>query len=72
MSDPLIRNLEPDGKRALKARAARNGRFQQADVRAILEELRPESKSWVALLHSASQSVGDIELEQPERHSARE
>ena len=72
MSDPLIRNLEPDVKRALKARAASNGRSQQAEARAILEkELRSESRSWVTLLRSASQSVGGIELEQPERHPAR-
>ncbi|MDJ1651347.1 MULTISPECIES: FitA-like ribbon-helix-helix domain-containing protein [Gordonibacter] len=72
MSDLLIRNLAPRDKNALRARAARNGRSQQAEARAILENaLRSESREWTSLLRSAAQAVDGIEVEQPQRHPAR-
>ncbi|WP_080797261.1 FitA-like ribbon-helix-helix domain-containing protein [Arabiibacter massiliensis] len=72
MSDLLIRNLESATKDALRARAARNGRSQQAEARAILEAaLEPEPRSWVSRLRKAAAAAEGIEIELPERHPAR-
>ena len=72
MSDLLIRNLESATKDALRARAAKNGRSQQAEARAILEcALRPDSHDWVSMLRRAAVSADGIEIEVPERHPAR-
>ncbi len=71
--DLLVRDLDPAAKGLLKKRAARHGRSQQAEAKAILESsLRSEQRSWVSRLRSAAQAVGGIELEEPARHVARE
>lgn len=71
--DLLVRDLDASTKDLLKRRAARHGRSQQAEAKAILESsLRSEQKSWVSRLRSASEAVGGIELEEPKRHAARE
>lgn len=72
MPDLLIRNLDGKTKDVLVARAARNGRSQQAEARAILESaLHDESHDWVSLLRSAAAAAGGIDMEIPERHPAR-
>lgn len=73
MADLLIRDLNEGTKQLLRERAARHGRTQQGEARAILESsLRPEATSWVARLRNAAQAVGGIDIEDPERHPARE
>ena len=72
MSDLLVRDMSSSAKEALRRRAAENGRSQQAEAKAILEEsLLGSSTSWVARLRAAGQAVGGIDLPEPERHVAR-
>jgi len=72
MSDLLIRNINEDLKRELSARAARNGRSQQAEALSILESaLADNSRSWVALLSRAAERADGIDLPEIERHPAR-
>ncbi|MBC5585401.1 plasmid stabilization protein [Eggerthella guodeyinii] len=72
MPDLLIRNLDHRAKDALVARAAKNGRSQQAEARAILESaLQPEPRDWVSMLRRAAASADGLEIEAPERHPAR-
>ena len=71
--DLLIRDLDPAIKELLKERAARHGRTQQGEAKAVLEaSLRSEETSWVSRLRRAAASVGGIELEAPVRHLPRE
>ena len=73
MADLLIRDLDSETKQLLRERAARHGRTQQGEAKAILEaSLQPKSASWVVRLRSAAQAVGGINLEEPVRHVARE
>lgn len=72
MSDILIRDVDPVVQHRLKERAAHNGRSQQKEAKAILEEALAPQRSWVRILYDAARSVGGIELELPERHPARE
>ncbi|MEE0706629.1 MAG: hypothetical protein UCH28_09650 [Adlercreutzia sp.] len=70
--DLFARDLDPTAKRLLKARAASQGRSQQAEAKAILEStLQVERTSWVSRLRRAAQAVEGIELEEPMRHPAR-
>ncbi len=72
MADLLVRNLDDAMKEALAARAARNGRSQQAEARSILEDaLRSSSSSWTARLRRAARLADGIEFELPARHPAR-
>lgn len=72
MSDLLIRNIDCKTKRALVARAARNGRSQQAEARAIIESaLDEDACDWVSLLRNAAALSDGIEIEVPARHAAR-
>ena len=73
VADVLVRNLSSGAKEALASRAARNGRSQQAEAKAILEAaLRDDAANWVSRLRRAASAVGGIELELPARHAARE
>ena len=72
MADLLVRHVDGAVKDALAARAARNGRSQQAEIQSILEEaLGSDSSSWVMRLHRAAQLADGIDLPAPERHPAR-
>jgi antitoxin FitA len=58
-----IRRLPDETHRALKVRAAQNGRSTEAEVRAILEEaVRPRVRMGTAL-RSLGRRVGGVELE---------
>lgn len=73
MPNILIRDLSEETKRRLEKRARENGRSQNAEVLAILDEaLEPETKTWFDMLRETVEEVGGIELELPERHPARE
>ena len=68
MPNILIRNVSEETKQRLEQRAAANGRSQNAEAVAILEEaLAPEEKSWFEMLREAVEEVGgvDLELERP-------
>lgn len=72
MADLLIRNIDEDLKRELTARAARNGRSQQAEALSILQSaLSNSSRSWVSLLSRAGDRADEITLPEIERHPAR-
>lgn len=72
MADLLIRDISPAAKRALKERAARHGRSQQREAKAILEaSLRDDATSWVSRLRTFATATGGVELEEPVRHPAR-
>ncbi len=72
MPSLLIRDVPDDVKRALVLRAAENGRSQQAEARAVLEEaLCPRAGSWVSLLRDVADSADGIDLACPRRHAPR-
>ncbi len=58
MSQLLVRNIAPTVVKALRERAARNGRSAEAEHREILREALVERPSLVALL-LAMPDVGD-------------
>lgn len=73
MADMLLRGIPDQTKELLAARAERNGRSQNAEALAILEEaLMPERRTWFDMLRETVEDVGGIELELPERHPFRE
>ena len=73
MSDLLVRGMSEGTKERLRVRAASNGRSQQAEAKAILDEaLCADSRSWVARLRSASLAVGGIDFPELARHAPRE
>lgn len=73
MGDILIRNVGEDVKRALSLRAARNGRSQQAEARAIIEDaVRRDGRSWAGRLYDAARAVNGVDLDLPSRHRPRE
>lgn len=73
MAAATIRNLSDEAHRALKARAARNSRSTEAEMRAILEAaVRPEDRLRLgAALAEMSRKIGltdaDIEALAPAR-----
>ena len=72
MADLLVRHVDETVKDALAARAARNGRSQQAEVQLILKEaLADDSSSWVMRLRRVAQLSDGIDFPAPERHPAR-
>lgn len=72
MGDLLIRNIDPATKRALSMRAAKHGRSQQAEARAILEKaVSAGERSWASRLYEAGQRIGGVDLEAPKRHQPR-
>jgi plasmid stability protein len=63
MAAVTIRGLPDETHRALKLRAAQQGRSTEAEIRAILEEaVRPKVRLGSAL-RAAGRSVGGVELE---------
>lgn len=72
MPSLLIRDVSEQTKRALAIRAAEHGRSQQAEARHIIEDtLTPKPQSWVSLFREGAQSVGGIEIPEPQRHIPR-
>lgn len=72
MSDLLIRNCDEQTKRALRMRAAQNGRSQQAEALSILRAaLAGQPKSWLEVLRESAASVDGMEFELPKRHAPR-
>ncbi len=72
MPNLLIRDLSESTKRQLAIRAAENGRSQQAEALAILEDsLEPKTDSWFDALRDMSNNVGGIDLPTTDRHSPR-
>lgn len=65
MSAVTIRNLPEETHRALKHRAAQNGKSTEAEIRAILEEaVRPEGRIKLGTeLANFGKQFGGIELE---------
>lgn len=71
--DLLIRDIDTSTKELLSQSAARHGRSQQGEAKAILEaSLKSQNRSWVRRLHDLSLTEGGVDLLQPERHAARE
>lgn len=72
MPSLLIRDLSESTKRKLAVQAAKNGRSQQAEALAILEDsLEPKTDSWFDSLREMSGNVGGIDLPTMNRHSPR-
>ena len=68
----LVRDLDESTKRALAISAAKHGRSQQAEAKAILEEaLAPKEKSWVEMLRTGAEEVGGIDIPLSPRHAPR-
>ena len=68
----LVRDLDEGTKRALAVSAAKNGRSQQAEAKAILEEaLMPKEESWIEMLRAGAEEVGGIEVPLHPRHAPR-
>ena len=65
MCNILIRNVPEETKRRLVERAEKNGRSQNAEAVAILEEALAPEKTWFAMLREVVDEVGGIELERP-------
>ena len=65
MAAVTIRNLPDETHRALKARAARNGRSTEAEIREILgEAVRPRAYEGLGdLLAKVGAGVGGVELD---------
>ena len=74
MADLLIRGIDEETKRRLAVQAAKNGRSQQAEAKAILEAALEEKneKTWIDVLMEGAKEVGGYNLELPERLPARE
>ena len=65
-----VRNLDDDAIRRLQARAARNGRSTEAEVRAILVEAvaeQDEPANFLITLPKRFAEIGGVDLELPER-----
>lgn len=72
MPSLLIRDMSEATKQRLAVQAAENGRSQQAEAIAILEETLHSSQTpWFENLLQISQEVGGIDLPVIERHSPR-
>ena len=64
MPNILIRDLPEETKQRLAQRAKENGRSQNAEAIAILEEaLAPAKKTWFDMLRETVEEVGGVELE---------
>lgn len=68
----LVRDLDESTKRALAISAAKHGRSQQAEAKAILEDaLAPRDESWVQMLRAGAEEVGGIDVPLEHRHIPR-
>ena len=73
MAEMLIRGIPEETKARLAQRAKANGRSQNAEALAILEEsLQPEKRTWFDILREAAEEVGGFELERPTWAPSRE
>ncbi len=64
MSAITIRNLKDETHRAIKARAIKNARSTEAEIRAILDEVaKPEEKGIGTLLFEFGQRHGGVVLD---------
>ena len=65
MAAVTIRNLTDETHRALKLRAASNGRSTEAEIRAILEEtVRPQERLKIgSAIAARARAFGGVELE---------
>lgn len=70
MAAVTIRNLPEETHRALKLRAARNGRSTEAEIREILENaVNPEARMKIGTaLKAFGEKYGGIDLDRIERH----
>lgn len=72
MPSLLIRDINEPTKKQLAIRAAQNGRSQQAEALAILEnELNDASSTWVGTLNDLFSETGGIDLPISSRHTPR-
>lgn len=72
MASLLIRDIDEATKRSLAIRAAENGRSQQSEARAIIEEaVGTPQKTWVELLREKAIEAGGIDFPDPVRHTPR-
>lgn len=63
MAAITIRNLKDETHRAIRARAIKNARSTEAEIRAILDEIaKPEEKGLGTLLYELGQKFGGVEL----------
>ena len=64
MASITVRNLPDETHRALRVRAATNGRSTQAEIRAILESaVRPDSRVKLGtFLAEIGREAGDVDL----------
>jgi plasmid stability protein len=70
MASLTVRGLDDDTHARLRVRAARHGRSMEAEVRAILDGLPPESAPERGLgsrIHARFAAIGGAELELPAR-----
>ena len=73
MPNILIRGISEETKRRLEERAKANGRSQNAEAVAILDEaLAPEKKNWAQMLIDVARKNGGYELERPTWAPARD
>lgn len=65
MAGLVVRNLSAETHRALRARAARNGRSTEAEVRAILDQaVRPPARVRLgSALAKLARPLGGLELD---------
>ncbi|MDR6756000.1 plasmid stability protein [Mycoplana sp. BE70] len=67
MAAVTIRNLPEETHRALKLRAARNGRSTEAEI--LESEVNPEARMKIGTaLKAFGEKYGDIDLDRIERH----
>ena len=72
MAQILVRDIDPETKRALELRAASHGVSQQVEVLQIIKDaVTPEGPSWASRLREKAESVGGMEFELPTRHAPR-
>lgn len=74
MAVVTVRNLPEETHRALKLRAARNGRSTEAEIRAILEEqVRPPARLEIGSeLAAFGRRFGGIDLTAPREQTSTE
>ena len=82
MATITVRNLDEDVKRALRIRAAENGRSMEEEVREILRRALEEStkssaqsdgpRSLLTEMRALVAEVGGVEIELPSREGGRE
>ena len=78
MSSLLIRNLSDETKKALRIKAAENGRSMTEEARSLIEagiqkpqpKKQPKANNWVHSLLMDLRAIGDAELELPPRDEA--